>query len=182
MPFLTVLTRTCKRPKMLERNKESLRAQTDQDYEHIILEDDQHRGMLFANSQFYENRHLVNGEYVYLLDDDDYLINPEFVRTLKDVARDREAPDVIVFQFDHLHLGLQPGNQYAGEPHAGAIGGSSFVVRSGPWLKHIKEFCRKEGGDFVFIRKLWDRGYRFANVAGVMGRIGQVGRGKQTEE
>lgn len=37
MPFLEIITRTCKRPELLARNQASIRQQTDGDYLHTIF-------------------------------------------------------------------------------------------------------------------------------------------------
>lgn len=51
MSFLTVITRTYKRPGLLARNQASLAAQTDPDFEQILLVDDAGRGVAWANAQ-----------------------------------------------------------------------------------------------------------------------------------
>ena len=75
-PFLSIVTRCFKRPSLLERNKESVYNQLDQDWEHIFIVDDIGMGMEAANKALALNKHLISGEYVFILDDDDILVLP----------------------------------------------------------------------------------------------------------
>jgi len=74
--FLSIVTRTCRRPKALARCIRSLGAQDCQDFEHAIIEDEIGRGVAWANGMMAERDWSdINGDYVYILDDDNKLYN-----------------------------------------------------------------------------------------------------------
>ena len=77
-PFLSIVTRhLTTRTELLERLVSSIKSQTDADLEHIILTDDEGRGLGWANQQFERHKDLPEGRYVMMLDDDDWLV-PKF--------------------------------------------------------------------------------------------------------
>jgi len=99
-PFLSIITRHMpSRPKMLERNVDSLRGQTDQNFQHNIYTDHMEQGCHKAQQW---NRELVQqqeGRYIMILDDDDYMVNPEGVRLLK--AACASNPRGVVFRAEY---------------------------------------------------------------------------------
>jgi len=153
-PFLSIVTRCHpQRASMLAKNIDSLKAQTDQGYQHILLEDDEGRGLEYANSMLQWAD--PEGEYVLILDDDDMLIDDEAIAKLRDVVYDR--PDVVMFRAEHAWLGTLPSARvWQREPIQGHIGSCDFIVRRDVWLEHIKAFAQPRCGDYHFIRSVWD--------------------------
>jgi hypothetical protein len=100
MAFLSVITRTmASRPTMLERNKQSLRDQTCQDFEHLVHVDEQARGNFWAQRWVTDLVHEAQGDYIMILDDDDLMRNPKGVAILKDCCK--EKPRGVIFQADY---------------------------------------------------------------------------------
>lgn len=175
--FLSVVTRACRRPKQLERNIESVRAQTDPDWEHLLLVD--HTGrheidpILWANRQFARYAHLVSGEYVYMLDDDGYLLSADFVRDLK--RRATADPDVILVKTDTQQT---DGRRYVyPEPAIWQIDweggvrpqewsgtGSCVVVKGELWQEQVAHYEHAPGGDWHFVSSLIESGATFARL------------------
>src|SRR5512139_1455120 len=92
-PFLTILTRSFRRYESLSRCVKSVAAQTDPDVEQRILYDPIGRGVEWS---YLNLRNIYpSGEYVMLLDDDDYLIEPSFVAQLKALVEEQHAPGVV---------------------------------------------------------------------------------------
>ncbi len=174
MAFLTILTRSFRRPDQLARCVQSVACQSDPDVEHVIVHDPIGQGVGWS----YENLRSVpvGGEYVFILDDDDYLIRGSFVAELKASAESR--PDVILFKMDLLDYGILP--QTFGEPQNGGIAVSCFAVRRDVWIEHAQDLKAEYAGDFEFIHAVWGcaRAHRFGILDVVASRIGQVSHGQ----
>jgi len=160
MPFLSVVTRYCGRVKLLARNKKSLVTQTDPDFEHIIINDIQRKGLYQANKSLAKNKHRVKGQYVLILDDDDYVSDRGFIKHLKNAAKQHKA-DILLFKMYRKPFSktLPSKRVWGKEPILGEIGSCCFVVRRAIWQKHIHEFGRPRYGDYYFIKALFDARY-----------------------
>ena len=95
MPFLEVLTRTYKRPKMLKRNIDSILTQTDKDFTHTLLNDDVGRGIAWSYQNLASYAPFLVGDYVWILDDDDLAVSQTLIADLKTIAQ-AHNPDVIM--------------------------------------------------------------------------------------
>ncbi|MHA2069645.1 MAG: glycosyltransferase family 2 protein, partial [Candidatus Thorarchaeota archaeon] len=73
--FLTIVTRCCQRPKMLSENIQSVIDQTCHDVEQVFIVDHTRQGIHVADRALALNKDRVEGEYVYILDDDCQLID-----------------------------------------------------------------------------------------------------------
>lgn len=157
-PFLTVLTRTFRRPRALAANQASLAAQTDPDYEQILLPDDVGRGVAWANAQMRGVGYLIGGQYVMVLDDDDRLVDPALIADLKAISAS-SRPSVIVTRMDHGELGVLPGaGCWGGLPERGCIGTSAAIVRADVWLAHAGSWGESYDGDYDFVRAVLGSG------------------------
>jgi glycosyltransferase involved in cell wall biosynthesis len=151
-PFLTVVTRCYRRPKLLDRNLESLAMQSCQDYQHLFIIDHVGEGVGAANKAL----SLANpaGEYVLVLDDDDLFTDPDAIAMLKEYAV--TEPDLIVFKADHGELGILPSARvWHRRPRPGEIGSCDFVTRCDWWQRHIAAFGAPEQGDYAFLMSMW---------------------------
>jgi len=101
-------------------------------------------------------RHRVLGRYVYVLDDDDYLVYPHFIKDLKAIC-DEHHPDVVICK-GHINGNVLPSlHVYSVKgPVRGAIGSPNFVVTneifqafSKFWTSKVNKDSR--AGDFHFI-------------------------------
>jgi glycosyltransferase involved in cell wall biosynthesis len=162
MTFLTVVTRCYKRPVMLANNVASLEAQTDPDYEHLFIVDDEGQGIGWANRAL----GMVEpaGDYVLVLDDDDMLISDRAIELMKDAAikiqrtgrPTIEPPDLLIFKAEHGDLGTLPSKAIWGKrPLKGHIGSCDFISRRDVWEKHIHRFGVDEGGDYAYLHAVW---------------------------
>lgn len=184
-PFLSIITRVYKRPVGLSQNLASIHRLKDKDIEQIFIHDNVGVGMFEANKSFGNNevRSLIDGEYVYLLDDDDFIVNPGMIGELKKIAKEH-TPDVIFFRMI-IKLGQIPGDLYPTndlcwgvKPVIARIGGSCFVVKKEIYLKHIHEFAKPRCGDFYFINAVFESGAKCYWHDKVQAETGKVSRGK----
>jgi hypothetical protein len=91
--FLSIITRTYKRPRMLAKQMDSLDAQTDRDFEQIVIRDTVGFGVPMVNKMLRSVE--TPGDYVWIFDDDNIITDADFIKTLKEVVAN-ESPDVIV--------------------------------------------------------------------------------------
>lgn len=137
MPFLEVVTRTYRRPAALARNRASLAAQTDADWVQTLLMDDEGIGVEAANARLADVEPI--GEYVWVLDDDDYCVRDDLVERLKSIiGAMMTAPAAVVVRMDHGSLGVLPdvGRWWGMVPPEGGIGCSALVVRADVWRQY----------------------------------------------
>ena len=192
---LTVVTRCHRRPTTLALCIESVRMQTDRDVEQVFIVDEVGRGLTWANRQLHEQRERVEGEYVFLLDDDGgILIESDFIARLKDCVERWDAPDVVLVRQRQLtgkKLLLPPPAVWsldweAGErPRRWVGSGYCFVVRRELWLANAWRYSYGQGeawhtgGDWHFMTALcgWP-GLNFVrfNVFVVLGALRGYGR------
>ncbi len=144
------------RPRMLRICKDSVEAQTCKDYTHFLFRDDKTEtgyGRAKADVRLKQAKPL-NGRYVMVLDDDDLLIDDNFVADFKE-AVDEADPDIVIFKGRIGHLGILPvDTDWEKPPRQGAIGSFCFAVRKELWDKYIKAWG-KDLGDFAFINKCY---------------------------
>lgn len=177
-PWLSFVTRCYKRPAMLLHLLETIAEQTCGEYENVLLVDAVGHDVTWANAQFEVNKYRVHGRYVYLIDDDDEVIEPELVACVKRIGQTYN-PDIIQFRFEHPggHV-MPPDELWEKPPQGGRIGGSSYVVRLDVWRRHIKYFSQEwsgesYAGDWGFIRELWKHNYSVYWCDCVIGRAGR---------
>lgn len=183
-PFLSIITRVYKRPKGLSANMASIESLQDKDVEQIFITDPIGVGLLEANRSFAKNetKSLIDGQYVYLLDDDDFIVNPKMINELKDIAQ-KFKPDVICFRMvikNNMNGNYYPTDEkcWGVRPVIARIGGSCFVVKRQVWLKHIHEFGVPRCGDFYFIDSIFNAGHSFYWHNVLMAETSKVSRGK----
>jgi hypothetical protein len=177
--FLTIMTRHCVgREELLERNQRSLRRQSDPDFEQILIVDEVGRGLAWAEKQLEANRDRTSGCYVYILDDDDYLADDEFIKEAKRAAS-KFNPDVIMVRMRRLPYYPQvlPENGYWSKaPEMGHVGAPCYLVRRELWKAHIHRFSDAPyPGDFYFVRHLYDIGCSFYWLDRVVAEVDRVG-------
>lgn len=167
---MSFVTRCCNRPRALKRNRASIRQQSDKDYTHILIIDDIGRGRLWANQQFYINRHRVTGDYVFLLDDDDYLVYIDFIKAIRQIVK-TQAPDVIMVKMQtHAHIFPKP-DVWKKHIIMGSIGTSCFCISNQVYQRHIKAFGRTSCGDYHFIKEVFNHNYKIYWFDKIVARI-----------
>ena len=157
-PFLSIVTRSYKKPNCLKRNIASVEMQTDQDLEQIHIVDDVGRGLAWADQALHHNMHRNNGKYVMVLDDDDLILNKHFITLLKHVA-ERKKPDVIIWRgkFLEANITLPLIDQYWGRyPIRAFIGSFNYCLRNELYQKHIHVCQCGISGDFDLIKAVFE--------------------------
>lgn len=172
--FLSVYTPTYQRPRMLAQCKASVKAQTVP-VEHIIVRDDVGIGIDGVYAAMPEHAHMVTGDYVMVLSDDNVLIDRSFAADLEQIVIDADWPDVVLFK-GQVGESLQP-LVWNGEPELFRIDLSCFAVALDVWQAHADKWGHRYEGDFDFIHALWERGYRFYWWDRLVFRALQISRG-----
>jgi hypothetical protein len=154
-PFFSVITRTMPgRETLLARCRESV-AHQYMECEHIILRDEQGVGVAGAQKMLWT----VNpkGQYVLVLDDDDYLSTPDALERVRQQIE--ETPPFVVVKVNHRELGMMP-LRWEAAPALGEITVSNAIVSRWLWLRNRTQFGERYAGDFDFIASLFDGAYR----------------------
>jgi hypothetical protein len=156
-PFLTIVTRHLfNRPIMYKQHMESVNAQTDPDFEHVIIYDNIGCGVAKANLSFYRNRKRIKGKYVFMLDDDDVFISNKFVEDLKSIVQ--KQPNVgMIFVRMYINGENYPTDMVWKKDvlFQNHIGTSNVVVRNDLYQKYIQCFFAMQTGDFQFINTVF---------------------------
>ncbi|MHA1225227.1 MAG: hypothetical protein ACTSPV_00625 [Candidatus Hodarchaeales archaeon] len=146
-----------KRPNMLKKCIESIKMQTSNDYIHILHRDDKTSegyGVASANRSLTKIKD-IDAEYAMILDDDDILIDSEFVETFRKKIN-RKKPEIIFFKGIINGVGVFPRPEvWKAAPKFAMIASFCLAVRRDVWMANIYEFGRPTlaglGGDFSFI-------------------------------
>jgi hypothetical protein len=181
-PFLSIITRRKegKRGELFKNHTESIKKLKSFDFEQIFIVDPVGYGMLEANTSFQYVKDQIKGEWVYLLDDDDFLTDPNFVGILKE---NHEDVDVIFFKNKILtgdgdQIYPKPDSWESRVPKRGQIGGSCFAVRRWVYDKYIHYFAKPSFGDWYFITEvLKDENVKCKWVDKLMFETGRVSHG-----
>jgi hypothetical protein len=159
-PFLSVITRRHgdRRPEGFKRNQIAMN-NLKGSWEQILIKDKVGKGLYYANMSFMLASPFITGEYVYMIDDDDFINNQKMIPILQDIA-ERHNPDVIVFRMTIKNGAFNnhyPSPQCWKEkrPIQAHIGGSCFVVKRELWKQHIHHFGKPRFGDYFFLEALW---------------------------
>lgn len=156
-PFLTVVTRCFKRPLLLQANIKSLKAQTDRDYEQVFIVDRVGKGLAAADKVLNEYKELNNGQYVLVLDDDDMILEPTFIATIKKIAKSKN-PDVMIWRgrFGKGYLtDLPPKDTNWGKTIVRAkIGSFNYAIKNELYKQYIHVCKTGVAGDYDFLKKV----------------------------
>lgn len=182
-PFLSIITRRMvgKRDELFKNHMRSI-SNLILNYEQIIIEDDKKLGMLAANTSFQFVNDLIDGQYIHLLDDDDFYTNKDFIQEIKKASQG--LPDIIFFKMKILtgdgdEIYPKQTSWNSREPKRGQIGGSCFVVRKWVYDKYIHNFAHPSFGDWNFITQvLKDKAVKAKWIDIKMCETGKVSRGQ----
>ena len=182
-PFLSIVTRRHpNRSIMFKKNRASVLMQEDNDYEHVIIQDDVGVGSYEANRLFVQNKDKINGNYVFMLDDDDVLVGSKLITDLKEVV-ENHSPDLM---FIKMLAGDQeiPSSEVwmKNELKPGHVGTSCVVVKNKLWKDTIDRFTAKQTGDFDFIKEVLSKAKKVVWVNKLYSKTMSVSWGKSEEE
>lgn len=160
-PFLTIITRCYKRPRMLERNKDSIASQTDPDVQQAFIVDEVGLGMEWASASLnkFKDSLDINGKYVMTLDDDDMLVCNDFIESLKIAVKAWDDPDVMIFKGQGKMI-YPPDELWKKTPVVARIASFCFCIKQDVWKRHIHEWAIPVQGDFKFISTLFENDYK----------------------
>jgi len=157
MALVEVVTRTYRRPGLLQRNIASLMRQSDDDWQQVFLVDTVGLGVGASYQRMAHHQPL--GEWVWVLDDDDECIHPGLVADVRRIAGEGPEVRVIMVRMDHGGgLGILPDDLVWGKaPILGHVGVSSYIVRRDVWMWHAHAFgSGRYASDFDFIAAVFD--------------------------
>lgn len=164
MPFLEIVTRhLAARAGLLARNQASLDGQTDADWVQTVLIDNVGRGVEWANGNLGRYAPHLEGEYVWVLDDDDVCTCDTLVAGLKRVVRETCA-DVVMVQGEINRHGVLPDAAvWRQQPVFAHVAMPNFVLRRAVFQKHAGKLAVSRGADYNLIRDVFDADvYRIA--------------------
>lgn len=167
------------REKSLERLLLSMAKFDASMYEHVFLMDWECKGVALANGLFEKNKNSIHGDYIYMMDDDDWFTLPKFPQDLLQFIEQQHYPDIIMMRFVIAGKDLPvPWGNFS-ELICGTVGTPNFCLKRDVWLKHIKHFSGPRGGDFRLVKSLQAENY---SVSWWNQRIGttrqRAGRGR----
>jgi glycosyltransferase involved in cell wall biosynthesis len=143
----------------LQRCINSILVQTDSDFEHIIIPDEIAHGIHWANRQIKEQAYKLQGKYVYILDDDDYITNPNFIEDFKKLLENLDSPDVIVCRGE-LN-GKSFPKIWKQDIRRGQIAAPNLIVRRQVFDQYAHHWDQPRAGDYHFINAIYNSGHSF---------------------
>lgn len=155
---LEILTRHfIKRPKLLEMNRLSLAKQTSDNWFQTLLLDYEGRGVGWANRNLATYAPRLRGDYIWILDDDDVCIYDSLVEDIERIVDENKSPHVIMVRCLITKYGILPDDDcWMEQPKYEHVSSSSFIVRRDVWIKHRLAWNVESGGDFSFIKAIYD--------------------------
>jgi hypothetical protein len=177
--FLTVITRHVpQRAALLAFNRASLAAQSDPDYQHIVLVDEEARGLEYAQRMLLDALPAIEGRYVLILDDDNVMLHHEGIALIK-WAAEHDDPAIMMRGW-YGRLGLLPEPSYwrkrPAQCHVGSFG---YALRADIFKQYAHIFAGPEYySDFLMIDAVFADGHRAAWVDSAICAVTQIGMGE----
>jgi len=145
-----------RRFRMLTICTNSIKKQTSDDYIHIIFRDDKTKygyGMLLAN-QSLAKVSPIDTQYVMVIDDDDMLIDSDFVKIFREIIY-LDNPEIVFFKGIVFGREIPPPDLWKKCPVCDQISGSCFAVRLDIWKKYVYKYGKEKRGDYSFISECY---------------------------
>jgi len=145
---------------MLKKCVESVKAQTSDDHIHVLFRDDKSKegyGVYKADKSLMKIED-VDACYVMILDDDDMLIYPDFVKEFKAIV-DKSDIDIVFFKGKINGETFPPPDLWGKTPVNCKIGSFNFAVRRDIWMKYIHAWNPEIDGcaDYWFIARCYNK-------------------------
>lgn len=153
-PLLTILTRTYKRPKALAVLQASLARQSCKDFEHVIIRDE--IGIGIEQTHINLRSQSAEGDYVWVLDDDEEVVDWRFVEWLWRSSKSLYKPRLIVAPYTRHYPGA--GTQFlpdAWPPKRDHIASNNIIVDHALWYSTRESWGTSYSGDFDWIAEVW---------------------------
>lgn len=169
------------RPRKLKVCIDSVKAQTDNDYIHIIHRDDKTKngyGLFSANRSFTKVSP-IDARYVMVLDDDDILTDLNFVKKFKRITN-KDNSEIVFFKGYITGKGTYPKQQFWKKaPQRRYIASFCFAVRLDIWKKYIHKWGKESCGDFFFISECYRKTKKYSWLNCLVVRTqGRPGKGE----
>jgi hypothetical protein len=175
--FLSIVTRTFYgRPLSLQRCLDSVSAQygSSRLIQHYLAVDKERRGVEWSHTNLATIEPELTGEYVMLLDDDDYLIDDSFVWDLAQFVEERR-PQVVMVKMEMEDGRILP--IWEVKPYLGGVAISNHITRRDVFREHVKDFGNAYEGDASYITAVWNCGHPFDWLDRVVAKVGRVSHG-----
>jgi len=187
--YLSIATRTCMRPGFLKDNIESVKSQSDNDIEQVFIVDRSKKGIQWADRALHENRKRMNGEWSFILDDDCWLTDTEFVSKLRLFTKENPQANLIMFRSKRpkgppSDQTVFPTREVWGKmPKHQTTNCLCYAIRTPIWKQHILHFGTHDwGGDWHFLEAVLKAGHKpFWMEGPPIAESRQLGRGKLFE-
>jgi hypothetical protein len=159
MTFMTIYTPTYQRPTYLAICRYSVQAQTCRDFQHMVIVDDTGIGVdgMFRDIRRHVDQ--IRGQYVYILSDDDRLLDPRGMEQVQQFAGEHNNPPVIIVR--NRKWGSVFPLVWEEEPQLTQIDTGNFIIRADVFRETADKFGQRYEGDFDYIHFLWESGYPF---------------------
>lgn len=180
MTFMTFYTPTYKRPTYLTLCRRSVQAQTCRDFQHMVIVDDSGIGVDGMFHDIRRHAKAIRGDYVFILADDDRLLQAEGLERVKAFAMANNRPPVIIVRNYKWEKTFPLIWEQA--PEYTKIDTGNFIIRSDVFRENAEQFGECYEGDWVFIEHLWKSGYPFAWFDYVFSEMQVGGRGRTEVE
>jgi glycosyltransferase involved in cell wall biosynthesis len=180
MTFMTFYTPTYKRPTFLILCRQSVQMQTCRDFQHMVIVDDCGIGVdgMFRDIRRHVDQ--IRGRYVFILADDDRLIDPEGLERVQQFATEHDYPPVIIVK--NYKWGDVFPKLWEQEPQLGMIDTGNFIIRADVFRDNADKFGERYEGDYDFISHLWRAGYPFFWFDYIFSGMQVGGKGKTEAE
>lgn len=163
-PVLTIITRRVKdkRTELFTEHLKYIEKQSLKNFQQIFIVDKVGQGMLAANTSLQLATEHIKSNYVYLLDDDDLLVDKDFVIRIRSII-ELKKPDIIFvkafIETSHPDKIFPHTNCWRKWPKddkklRGHIGGGCFIVTKELYEKYIHHFALSSFGDWNFITNI----------------------------
>lgn len=198
-PFMTIVTRCCKRPQLLRQNIRSIMRQTCWDVEQIFAPDrvgfHPEGNLTWANNQYIAQIPRIDGLYAYSKDDDVTVVSKHFVEEVRACAIQWNYPHLILVRsicvkdvhsgaLHYLPLVWDHDWEHGERPEKWSGHAANFVVRADFWTGKIGAYRDvPHGGDWHFgTAMIHEPGIRIVRCDVVASASMLRGRGKRFEE
>jgi hypothetical protein len=142
---------------MLKACIESVESQSCKDFQHILIREDQGAkgyGILAAEAAL-KKPWPIQARYVMVLDDDNMLVDMDFVRIFKALV-DKDNPDIVFFRSFIKSLGIMPSlDRWRKPPECGFIDYFCYALRTEFRDKYINDVPVAQNQDFLLIEKCY---------------------------
>jgi glycosyltransferase involved in cell wall biosynthesis len=119
-----------------------------------MIEDKLGAGIWWANQQIWHAAEFIHGDYVFILDDDDFLISDSFIAEFKDLIENSSSTLDVIIVKGFIDTRLMP-LRWELPPMRGGIGAPNFIVSKKVFYKHAKAWNVERAGDAHFIESVW---------------------------